>query len=160
MFSTKKQLNLIKLFVFSACSFLYIGEYTISQSTAFTSVTATSGEDCLQKCVDNTNCQVASYLSNNCQHSTSEQAALAGRSLQTSWSQYLKRTCTTPPTTTGTTTSTTSPAPITRTPPSTSRWRIVERGWQSSREWDDFCLSVCLSVCLYLAVFVFLSVFV
>ncbi|KAK2138202.1 hypothetical protein LSH36_3580g00005, partial [Paralvinella palmiformis] len=44
------------------CSFLYIGEYELSGAGSFTAVISTNGEDCLQKCVDSSECQVASYL--------------------------------------------------------------------------------------------------
>jgi len=73
----------------------------MSAAGSITSVSATNGEDCLQKCVDSSTCQVASYLNNNCQHSATEQDALNGRTLQTGWSQYLKCSCIT--TTTATT---------------------------------------------------------
>ena len=79
----------------------------MSAAGSITSVSATNGEDCLQKCVDSSTCQVASYLNNNCQHSATEQDALNGRTLQTGWSQYLKGSCITTTTTTSTTTTTT-----------------------------------------------------
>jgi len=102
----------------------------LSGAGSFTAVISTNGEDCLQKCVDSSACQVASYLNSICQHSPTEQPVHNEKTSVPGWSQYLKgsfittttttTTTTTPPPTTTTTTTTTTPPPPPPPPPTTT----------------------------------------